>query len=44
MWDRRLTSLEWLSSTCDLDLDIVLGHTVYGRASVIDLYVHTKCP
>jgi len=44
MWDRRLTPLEWLSSTCDLDLNIVLGHTVYGRASVIDLYVHTKCP
>ena len=26
----------------DLDLDLGSGHTVYRRASVIDLYVHTK--
>jgi len=34
--------LEWLSSTCDLDLDHRSGHTAYGRASVINLYLHTK--
>jgi len=37
--DDRL--LEWLSSRRDLDL--VSGHTAYRRASVIDLYLHTKC-
>ena len=26
----------------DLDLDLGLGHTAYQRASVIDLYLHTK--
>jgi len=39
---RLLLSLEWLSITRDLDLDLGSGHTAYGRASVIDLYVHTK--
>jgi len=34
------TPLGWLSSTCDLDLGS--GHMAYHRASVIDLYVHTK--
>jgi len=36
--------LECLSSTHDLDLDLDLGsgHTAYHRASVIDLYLHTK--
>ena len=38
--DGRL--LEWLSITRDLDLDFVSGHTAYGRASLIDLYLHTK--
>jgi len=32
----------WLSSSRDLDLDLVSGHTAYRRASVMDLYVHTK--
>jgi len=26
----------------DLDLDLASGHTAYRRASLIDLYVHTK--
>jgi len=26
----------------DLDLDLESGHTAYRRASLIDLYVHTK--
>ena len=26
----------------DLDLDLGSGHTAYGRASVIDLYLNTK--
>jgi len=26
----------------DLDLDLGSGHTAYRRASVIDLYLHTK--
>jgi len=26
----------------DLDLDLVSGHTVYRRASLIDLYLRTK--
>jgi len=26
----------------DLDLDLESGHTAYHRASLIDLYVHTK--
>jgi len=43
MWDWRSTSLQWLSSSRDLDLDLVPGHTAYRRASVIDLYLHTKC-
>jgi len=37
-----LTPLEWLSITHDLDRDLESGYTAYGRASVIDLYVHTK--
>jgi len=40
--DWRSTPLEWLSSTRDLDLDLGSGHTAYRRASVIDLYLHTK--
>jgi len=42
--DWRSTPLEWLSITCDLDLDLDLesGHTAYHRASLVDLYVHTK--
>ena len=40
VWDWRSTPLEWLSITGDLDLGS--GHTAYGRASVIDLYRHTK--
>jgi len=39
--DGRL--LEWLSTTRDLDLDLRSGHTAYSCASVIDLYLHTKC-
>jgi len=27
----------------DLDLDLGSGHTAYQHASVIDLYLHTKC-
>jgi len=38
--DWRSTPLEWLSSSRDIDLDL---HTAYCRASVIDLYLHTKC-
>ena len=34
------TPLEWLSSTCDLDLG--LGHTAYRSASIIELYLHVK--
>ena len=26
----------------DLDLDLGSGHTAYRRASLIDLYLHTK--
>jgi len=26
----------------DLDLDLGSGHTAYRRASIIDLYLHTK--
>jgi len=37
-----LTPLEWLSITRDLDLDLGLVHMTYGRASLMDLYVHTK--
>ena len=40
--DWRSTPLAWLSSTRDLDLDLGSGHTAYLRASLIDLYVHTK--
>jgi len=36
------TALEWLSSTCDLDLDRGSGHTGYHHASLIDLYLQTK--
>jgi len=39
-------ALECLSSNreldLDLDLDLGAGHTAYRRASVIDLYLHTK--
>jgi len=44
MRDWWSTLLEWLSITCDLDLDLDLGsgHTAYGRASLINLYLHTK--
>jgi len=31
-----------LHRRCDLDLDLESGHTAYRRASLIDLYVHTK--
>jgi len=41
--DWRSTPLEWLSSICDLDLDLKSGHAAYRRASLIDLYLHTKC-
>ena len=27
----------------DLDLDLASGHTAYRRASLIELYLHTKC-
>jgi len=37
-----LTPLEWLAITRDLDLDLGPGHTAYGRASLTDLYLHTK--
>ena len=40
MRDWRSTPLEWLAITRDLDLGS--GHTAYGRASLIDLYLHTK--
>jgi len=36
------TPLEWLSITCDLDLDLGSSHMAYGRASLIDLYLYTK--
>jgi len=39
--DWRSTPLEWLSITRDLDLGS--GHTAYGRALLIDFYLHTKC-
>jgi len=42
VWDWRSTHLEWLSITCDLDLDLESGHTACCRASLIDLYVHIK--
>jgi len=42
MQDRRSTPLERLSITRDLDLDLGSGHTAYGRASDIDLHLHTK--
>jgi len=29
-------------SLSDLDLDLGSGHTAYRRASLIDLYLHTK--
>jgi len=38
--DWRSTAIEWVLSTRDLDLGS--GHTAYRRASVIDLYLHTK--
>jgi len=37
-----LTPLKWLSITRDLDIDLGLGHTAYGRASLINLCLHTK--
>ena len=40
--DSRSTPFEWLSSSCDLDLDPVSGHTAYRHASVIDLYLHSE--
>jgi len=27
----------------DLDLDLKSGHTAYRHASLVDLYLHTKC-
>ena len=42
MRDGWLTSLELLSSSHDLDLNLGSGHTAYRRASVIDLYLHTE--
>ena len=30
------------SEACDLDLDLESGHAAYRRASVIELYIHTK--
>jgi len=38
--DGRL--LEWLSITRDLGLNLGSGHMAYGRASLINLYLHTK--
>jgi len=32
-----------LSGSRDLDLELVSDHRVYRHASVIDLYLHTKC-
>ena len=37
-----LIRLEWLAITCDLELDLGSGHTAYGCASLIDLYLHTN--
>jgi len=39
----RSTPLEWISSSRELDLYLVSGHTAYRRASVIDLYLQTQC-
>jgi len=32
-----------LSRARDHDLDLGSGHSAYRRASLIDLYLHTKC-
>jgi len=40
--DWRSTPLEWLSSTRGLDLHLRSGHMAYRRASVTELYLHTK--
>jgi len=37
-----MTPLAWLSITRDLDLDLGSSHMAYCRATVIDLYLHTK--
>ena len=42
MWDWQLTPLEWLSTSCDLDLDLGSSHMAYCHASVIELYLHIK--
>jgi len=36
----RISNFQWPS---DLDLDLGSGHTAYRRASLIDLYLNTKC-
>jgi len=41
--DWQSTPLEWLSNSRYLDLDLGSGHTAYRRASVIHLYLRTKC-
>jgi len=40
--DSRSTPRDWRAITRDLDLDLGSGYTAYGRASLIDLYLHTK--
>jgi len=32
-----------LSRARDFDFDLGWGHTAYRHASLIDLYLHTKC-
>jgi len=38
----RLTAASSTLRARDLDLDLGSGHTAYRRASLIDLYLHTK--
>ena len=38
----RKVQFSELQKPRDLDLDLGLGRTAYSRASVIDLYLHTK--
>jgi len=38
----RKVQFSELQKPRDLDLDPGSGHTAYRRASVIDLYIHTK--
>jgi len=39
----RLWKVQFLELKRPGDLDLELGHTAYRYASLIDLYVHTKC-